>query len=31
MKQQLGLRIEQQKISLPTIVIDEAEKPSLDN
>jgi uncharacterized protein (TIGR03435 family) len=31
MNEQLGLRIAQQKVQLPTVVIDEAEKPSLDN
>ncbi|HWG16675.1 MAG TPA: TIGR03435 family protein [Acidobacteriaceae bacterium] len=31
MSEQLGLRIQQQKVPLPTIVIDQAERPSLDN
>ena len=31
MNEQLGLRIAQEKVQLPTVVIDEAEKPSLDN
>jgi uncharacterized protein (TIGR03435 family) len=31
MNDQLGLRIEEHKVPLPTIVIDQAERPSLDN
>ena len=31
MNEQLGLRIAQEKVQLPSVVIDEAEKPSLDN